>query len=64
MQSTIRMRMNAAMPAQTPFDLRFTSRKATAWDGLWPSCKRMLEGIGLQEALQSWDFPQPGSNRG
>ena len=24
----------------------------------------MLDGMGLHEAVQSWDLPQPGSNRG
>jgi hypothetical protein len=26
--------------------------------------KRMLDSMGFQAALQSWDLPQPGSNRG
>jgi hypothetical protein len=51
------------MPPETPFDLKFTSREATAWGGL-ALLKRMLEGMGFKEAVQSWDLPQPGSNRG
>jgi hypothetical protein len=51
------------MPPQAPFDLKFTSREVTAWGGL-ALLKRMLEGMGFKEAVQSWDLPQPGSNRG
>jgi len=51
------------MPPETPFDLKFTSREVTAWGGL-ALLKRMLDGMGLKEAVQSWDLPQPGSNRG
>ena len=51
------------MPPATPFDLKFTSREVTAWGGL-AILKRMLDGMGFKEALQSWDLPQPGSNRG
>ena len=51
------------MPPETPFDLKFTSREVTAWGGL-ALLKRMLDGMGFKEALQSWDLPQPGSNRG
>jgi hypothetical protein len=51
------------MPLETPFDLKFTSREVTAWGGL-ALLKRMLDGMGFQAALQSWDLPQPGSNRG
>ena len=51
------------MPLETPFDLKFTSREVTAWGGL-ALLKRMLDGIGFQAALQSWDFPQPGPNWG
>ena len=51
------------MPSETPFDLKFTSREVTAWGGL-ALLKRMLDGMGFQAALQSWDLPQPGSNRG
>jgi citrate lyase gamma subunit len=51
------------MPSEAPFDLKFTSREVTAWGGL-ALLKRMLDGMGFKEALQSWDLPQPGSNRG
>lgn len=51
------------MPPATPFDLKFTSRDVAAWGGL-ALLKRMLDGMGFKEALQSWDLPQPGSNRG
>jgi hypothetical protein len=51
------------MPPETPFDLKFTSREVTAWGGL-ALLKRMLDGMGFKEAVQSWDLPQPGSNRG
>ncbi len=51
------------MPPETPFDLKFTSREVTAWGGL-ALLKRMLDGMGFKDALQSWQLPQPGSNRG
>ena len=51
------------MPSETPFDLKFTSREVTAWGGL-ALLKRMLDGMGFKEAVQSWDLPPPGSNRG
>lgn len=51
------------MPPEAPFDLKFTSREVTAWGGL-ALLKRMLDGMGFKDALQSWDLPQPGSNRG
>ena len=51
------------MPPETPFDLKFTSREVTAWGGL-VLLKRMLDGMGFKEAVQSWDLPQPGANRG
>lgn len=51
------------MSAETPFDLKFTSREVTAWGGL-ALLKRMLDGMGFRQAVQSWDLPPPGSNRG
>ena len=51
------------MPTETPFDLKFTSREVTAWGGL-ALLKRMMDGMGFKSALQSWELPQPGSNRG
>jgi hypothetical protein len=51
------------MPSETPFDLKFTSREVTAWGGL-ALLKRMLDGMGFKEAVQSWDLPPPRTNRG
>ncbi len=51
------------MPSQTPFDLKFTSREVTARGGL-ALVKRMLDGMGFKEAVQSWDLPPPRSKRG
>jgi hypothetical protein len=63
MKSTISVQFGAAKASQTPFDLKFTSREVTAWGGLAP-LKRMLDAMGCKEVVQSWDLPQPGSNRG
>ena len=52
-----------AFNQKTPFDLKFTSREVTAWGGL-ALLKRLLDGMGFKEAVQSWDLPQPGSSRG
>ena len=46
------------MSAETPFDLKFTSREVTAWGGL-ALLKRMLDGMGFRQAVQSWDLPPP-----
>lgn len=51
------------MPVQDAFDLKYTSREVTAWGGL-ALLKRMMDGMGLRQAIQSWDLPTPGSNRG
>lgn len=51
------------MSTESPFDLKFTSREVTAWGGL-ALLKRMLDGMKFKQAVQSWDLPQPGSNRG
>jgi len=51
------------MPSDTAFDLKFTSGEVTAWGGL-ALLKRMLDAMGFKEAVQSWDLPQPGCNRG
>ena len=51
------------MPPEAPFNLKFTSRKVTAWGEL-ALLKRMLDGMGLKEDLQSGGLPQHGSNRG
>jgi hypothetical protein len=51
------------MASQDPFEVKFTSREVSAWGGL-ALLKRMLDGLGFKAAMQSWDLPQPGSNRG
>lgn len=57
------MQSGTDIPPQTLFDLKFTSREVTAWGGL-ALLKRLIDGMGLRTALQSWQLPQPGSNRG
>lgn len=44
------------MPLETRFDFKFTSREVTAWGGL-ALLKRLLDGMGLRQSLQSWDLP-------
>lgn len=39
------------MSAETPFDLKFTSREVTAWGGL-ALLKRMLDGMGFRQATK------------
>ena len=51
------------MQTYDAFDLKYTSKEVTAWGGL-ALLKRMMDGLGLHEAIQSWDLPAPGSNRG
>lgn len=51
------------MATQDPFEVKFTSREVSAWGGL-ALLKRMLDGLGFKAAMQSWDLPKPGSNRG
>ena len=51
------------MAIQDTFDVKFTTREVSAWGGL-ALLKRMLDGLGFKAAMQSWDLPQPGSNRG
>lgn len=51
------------MQTYDAFDLKYTSREVTAWGGL-ALLKRMMDGMGLREAIQSWDLPAPRSNRG
>lgn len=51
------------MPSYDAFDLKYTSREVTAWGGL-ALLKRMMDGMGLRQAIQSWQLPAPGSNRG
>ena len=45
------------------FDVKFTSREVSAWGGL-ALLKKMMVGMGVQEAIRSWGLPAPGSNRG
>jgi len=51
------------MNPSEPFELKFTSCEVTAWGGL-ALLKRMLDGLDFKRAVQSWQLPQPGSNRG
>lgn len=51
------------MSAYDAFDLKYTSREVTAWGGL-ALLKRMMDGLGLREAISGWELPAPGSNRG
>ncbi len=51
------------MAPPDPFEVKFTSREVSAWGGL-ALLKRMLDGMGFKSAVQSWELPQPGSNRG
>ena len=51
------------MAPPDPFEVKFTSREVSAWGGL-ALLKRMLDGMGFKSAMQSWELPQPGSNRG
>ena len=45
------------------FDVKFTSREVSAWGGL-ALLKKMMDGMGVFQAIQSWQLPMPGSNRG
>ena len=45
------------------FDLRFSDKEITAWDGM-AVMKRMLEHLQFDAALMECGLPQPGSNRG
>lgn len=51
------------MQAFEAFDLKYTTREITAWGGL-ALLKRMLDGMGLRQAIESWALPAPHSNRG
>ena len=51
------------MEVQDAFDLKYTSREVTAWGGL-ALLKRMMDGMGLRQAIALWDLPAAGSNRG
>ena len=45
------------------FDVKFTSREVSAWGGL-ALLKKMMDGMGVFQAIQAWQLPMPGSNRG
>ena len=45
------------------FDLKYTTREITAWGGL-ALLKRMMDGMGLRQAIEDWALPAPRSNRG
>ena len=51
------------MLATENFDIKFTTREVSAWGGL-ALLKQMMDGMGVFKAVQSWDLPAPGSNRG
>jgi hypothetical protein len=52
-----------AMLSAEHFDVKFTSREVSAWGGL-ALLKKMMDGMGVFQAIQSWQLPMPGSNRG
>ena len=45
------------------FDVKFTSREVSAWGGL-ALLKKMMDGMGVFQAIQSWQLPMPRSNCG
>ncbi len=45
------------------FHLKFNSKEVTAWSGL-ALLKKMLDAMELGAAIQQWQLPQLGSNRG
>jgi len=51
------------MQAFESFDLKYTTREITAWGGL-ALLKRMMDGMGLRQAVDRWALPAPRSNRG
>lgn len=51
------------MLATDSFDIKFTTREASAWGEL-VLLKPMMDGMGVFQAVQSCDLPAPGSNRG
>jgi hypothetical protein len=38
------------------FDVKFTSREVSAWGGL-ALLKKMMDGMGVFQAIQSWQLP-------
>ena len=51
------------MQAFEAFDVKYTTREITAWGGL-ALLKRMMDGMGLRQAVEDWSLPTPRSNRG
>ena len=45
------------------FDFKFTTREVIAW-GRLVLLKKMMDGMGVYRAIQSWELPIPSSNRG
>lgn len=45
------------------FSVSFGDREVTAWGGL-ALLKQMLDSMGFAPAVERWNLPQPGSNRG
>jgi len=43
--------------------IKFTSREVSARGGL-VFLNKMMNGMGVFQAIQSWQLPMPGSNRG
>lgn len=54
-----------AQPSETSsaFEIKFTSREVSAWEGL-ALMKRMLDSMNFRTAASQWDLPGTGSNRG
>jgi len=57
------LQMGCAMLSAEHFGVKFTSREVSAWGGL-ALLKKMMDGMGVFQAIQSWQLPMPGSNRG
>jgi hypothetical protein len=51
------------MLSSEDFDIKFTSREVSVWGGL-VLLKKMMDGMGVFRAIQSWGLPMPGSNWG
>ena len=41
--------------------IKFTSKEIRVWGGL-SLLKKIMDGMGLQDAIRHWNFPTPGSN--
>ena len=53
----------SAMLSAERFDFKFTSREVSAWGGI-TLLKKMMDSMGIFQAIQSWQLPMPGSKRG